>query len=156
MKSSTASRSTSARKKRRSPALPESSSPTKHGGTAKSTQSSLDEWRASHGRKRGKYNNVRTMYKGLRFDSKAELNRWQQLEQLLEVGAIRDLRHHTRFPLIVNNVKIATYECDAEYWMDADCAHVVEDTKGVRTAAYRLKEKLLKACWGIDIQEIKA
>ena len=122
---------------------------------AKSTPKSCAVTSAPTGKRKNKYNNKRQMYKGLRFDSKMELTRWLQLEQLLAVGAIRDLRHHTRFPLTVNNIKIATYECDAEYWMEADGMHIVEDTKGVATPAFKIKKNLMKAIYSIDVQEIK-
>ena len=104
-------------------------------------------------KRRGKYNNVRTTVAGKRFDSKMELRRWQDLELLLEVGAISELQHHVRYPLEINGVKLGYYECDAQYRMGNDI--IVEDTKGMRTAVYRLKAKLMKAIHGIEIQEIK-
>lgn len=123
--------------------------------TAKSMPSASGASAASTG-KRSKYNNARTTYKGMRFDSKAELRRWQELEQLLEVGAIKRLRHHPKCRLALNGVKICTYEGDAEYWMVPDDLYVLEDTKGVRTAVYQIKKKLIKALCDVDIQEIKA
>lgn len=51
-------------------------------------------------------------------------------------------------------LKVATYRADFQYW---DCERnelVVEDVKGVRTAMYRLKKKLVEAQYGITIREV--
>lgn len=131
-----------------------SSSKTTLRGTGRRTRRKSAGWRGTTGV--SKYRNKPQTYNGLKFGSKAELNRWLQLEQLLKVGAINDLRHHTRFPLEVNGYKIATYECDAEYFLETG-EHVVEDTKSAptkRLPLYRIKKKLLTALYGIDIQEI--
>jgi len=46
---------------------------------------------------------------------------------------------------------ICTYRADFAY--DENGARVVEDAKGVRTPAYRLKAKLMKAVFNIEIRE---
>ena len=103
---------------------------------------------------KSKYNNIRTFYRGMKFDSKAELARWVDLEFLLKVGAITDLVHHPRFKLSVNGIKICTYEADSQYQLTQGNDLVIEDVKGVKTAVYKLKAKLMLALNKIKIQEI--
>lgn len=65
---------------------------------------------------------------------------------------IRDLELQPRYPLVVNGVKVATYVGDFRYREDG--VLVLEDAKGVRTREYRLKAKLMKALFGIEIREV--
>jgi|GEM_PF-862850 len=87
---------------------------------------------------------------GIVFDSKGEMLRWLDLKLLERAGDISKLRHHVLYPLIVNGIKITDYEADFVY--EEGGLEVVEDFKGVRTDVYRLKERLMKAVWGIDIR----
>lgn len=58
---------------------------------------------------------------------------------------------HLRWPLKVEGVHIADYVPDFVY-TEAD-ALVLEDVKGVRTPVYRIKAKLVKALYGIEVKE---
>jgi Protein of unknown function (DUF1064) len=156
MKSTKGWRNISAKQKGLSPAISEALSKANFVYTEKPTPSAFAGLPVSTGKRRNKHNNVRQWYKEMRFDSKAELRRWQQLEQLVEVGAIHNLQHHPRFKLHVNGSLICTYEADSLYTLVEDGAAVVEDVKGMRTDVYKLKKKLMAACLGIFIQEIKA
>lgn len=100
-----------------------------------------------------KYRNKPTVIDGLRFDSKAEAKRWQELKLLERAGEIKDLERQVRYPLIVNNEKICDYVCDFQFKRNGRT--VTEDVKGVRTDVYRLKKKLMAALWGIDIEEVR-
>ncbi len=102
-----------------------------------------------------KYRNKITYADGLCFRSQLEYHRYQELKLLLHMGLIRNLKTHTRYPLIVNGVKVAVYEDDFSYDDVGTNQHVTEDTKGVRTQEYLLKKKLVKACYGIDIVEVE-
>lgn len=105
-------------------------------------------------RGRSKFNNRRVVdEQGRVFDSGMEHRRWQQLETLLAGGAISHLEHHPVFDLEVKGQLICRYEADAAYREGK--TYVVEDTKGFKTEGYRLKKKLMKAIWGIDIREIR-
>jgi hypothetical protein len=100
-----------------------------------------------------KYRNKRVAVDGYAFDSLAEAKRYGQLRTLETGGAISDLRVKTRYPLVVNGQECGYYEDDFNY-MDRG-ARIVEDVKGMRTDLYRLKRRLVKAIYGIDIVEIE-
>ncbi len=52
-----------------------------------------------------------------------------------------------------NQQRIGFYKADFRYEVTATGERVIEDVKGVRTAVYRLKKKLVKALYGIEIIE---
>jgi hypothetical protein len=101
-----------------------------------------------------KYRAVRTTVDGITFASKAEARRYQELKMLVKAGVIGDLRLQPRYPFVVNRVKIGAYVGDFLY--ERDGVEIVEDVKGVLTPVYRLKKKLMKAIYGIEIQEVTA
>lgn len=101
-----------------------------------------------------KYRNQPTVIDGIRFASKKEARRYEQLLWLVKVGEITDLKIKTRYPIVVAGIKICDYEDDFSY-KEKDGAHKVEDAKGFRTPIYRLKKKLLEACYpGMKIIEV--
>ena len=108
---------------------------------------------------RSKYGNIATVVDGIRFASKREARRWQDLRLLEKAGEIRNLMRQVRYPLTVNGIRITTYIADYVYvplnriskeWEFND---VVEDVKGVRTPVYKLKRALMFAIHGIKIVE---
>lgn len=102
-----------------------------------------------------KYRNVRTTVNGITFHSKREAKRYLELRLLETAGRISHLKLQERFPLIVNGIKVCSYVADFSYVEDQK-GHphpIVEDTKGVRTSIYRLKAKLMRACYDIKIRE---
>lgn len=104
--------------------------------------------------RRSKYNATATVIDGLRFDSKAEARRYGELTLLARAGEIRHLKIHPQYRLEVNGEHICVYEADFSYQDSRGTLHV-EDVKGVRTALFLLKKKLLKACYGIEVEEIR-
>jgi hypothetical protein len=56
-----------------------------------------------------------------------------------------------RYPLIVNGEKVGTYVGDFRYF-EGDVL-ILEDVKGILTPVYRLKRRLVKALYGLDIRE---
>lgn len=101
-----------------------------------------------------KYGAKRTEVDGVVFASRGEARRYRDLTLAQAAGAIAGLELQVRYPLVVNGVKIADYVCDFRYTEGG--RQVVEDFKGVRTPAYRLKKKLVKALYDIDILESEA
>lgn len=99
-----------------------------------------------------KYRNQRTEVDGITFDSKAEARRYSELKLLEKAGQIVGLNLQPSFPIIVNDVKICTYRADFGYGLP-NGSLVVEDVKGMKTPAYRLKAKLMKAVHGVEILE---
>jgi hypothetical protein len=98
-----------------------------------------------------KFGNKPTVVDGIKFPSKKEAARWMQLKLLERAGAIRDLTRQVRYTLAVNGIKVCDYIADFVYTDGRQ--QFVEDTKGFRTAEYKLKAKLMKACHGIEILE---
>jgi hypothetical protein len=106
-----------------------------------------------------KYRNKKTVVDGITFDSKKEAARYSELKLLEKAGIIKYLELQPKIKLEVAGIKIVygtghqvRYHGDFRYW-DCDKKHfVVEDTKGVKTPAYRLKKAILRAM-GIDIVE---
>lgn len=94
-----------------------------------------------------KYHNVRVG----EFDSKKEARRAGELKLLQRVGHISGIVIHPRFRLDVMGIHICDYEADYSYYEKGE--YIVEDCKGVKTAVYKIKKKLMKACHGIDILE---
>ena len=99
-----------------------------------------------------KYRNVRVTSHDGKFDSRKEYARWLVLKSLASTGHITDLHRQVRFPLSVNGRKVCDYVADFVYVVDG--VQTVEDVKGVRTAIYRLKAKLMLACHGVEIREV--
>lgn len=98
-----------------------------------------------------KYGNKPTVVDGIRFDSKREAGRWQELRFLEKAGHISGLTRQVPYGLFVNSQKVATYKADFVYVENG--AEVVEDSKGFRTPEYRLKAKLMEAIYNIKIRE---
>jgi len=107
--------------------------------------------------RRSKYRAVPTVVDGIRFHSKREAERYGFLKTLQQQGIIQDLELQPKYKLTVNGVLICTYFADFAYETWDDNAYPmtrVEDVKGVKTPAYRIKKKLMKAVYGIEIQEV--
>ena len=104
--------------------------------------------------RRSKYGNVRTVVNGITFASKAEAARYRELVAMQKAKMISDLQIQQPFSLLVNGKLVCKYMADFTYKFGS--TPIVEDVKGVRTAVYRLKAKLMLACYGITITEIGA
>ena len=103
------------------------------------------------------------------FDSKKEYLRWMELKMLEKAGKIADLKRQVKFMLVpeiredpvsgprggVKPGKLLErpvyYVADFTYYRDGE--YVVEDTKGIRTADYIIKRKLMLYIHKIRISE---
>ena len=113
------------------------------------------------GRAGQKYHNRVVVVDGIKFDSKAEHKRYCYLKLLERHGDISDLRLQVPFLLIPRQVapsgakeRACSYVADFVYSVGGKT--VVEDVKGVVTAEYRIKRKLLLQVHGIEVKEIRA
>ncbi len=93
----------------------------------------------------------RTTVDGEVFHSKREARRYQDLRLLERAGEISNLQRQVRFPIRINGELVTTYVSDFTYEQDGKV--IVEDSKGWRTDTYKLKKKLVKASYGVDILE---
>lgn len=101
-----------------------------------------------------KYRNHPVVVEGIKFPSKREGNRYIQLLSAERLGLIKDLRVHPRWKIEVNGVFICSYTADFSY-RDKETGRLhVEDVKGYRTREYKRVKKLMKAVYGIEIEEI--
>jgi len=101
-----------------------------------------------------KYRNQKTTLDGIQFDSRTEAARYQELLFLVRAGVITHLELQPRYNLVVNGQKLGFYKADFRYYDTATGETIVEDVKGVKTAVYSLKKKLVRALYGIEIVEI--
>ena len=88
--------------------------------------------------------------------SEREMKRGMLLLTLQDAGKISKLRFQPRFDLKVNDIKIAAYVADADYYND-EGEYVIEDVKGStgwQTDVSKIKMKLFRAIYGKDIRII--
>lgn len=121
-----------------------------------------------------KYKNIKQLLGGRVFDSRREARRFEELKLLERAGKISDLRCQVPFELIPNQyerfprysektgkqlkdgVRLLEHKCVyiADFVYKQDGNTVVEDAKGVRTADYIIKRKLMLERHGIRIREV--
>jgi len=104
--------------------------------------------------KKNKYRAVKTVVDNIMFSSKREAARYLQLKLMLKAGVIEKLQLQPRYKLFIGDNFICTYVADFIYRDAKTGDNVVEDVKGVKTPVYRLKKKMLRACYGIEVREI--
>lgn len=109
--------------------------------------------RAAQAYRRGKYGAVRTEFDGIRFASLREAERYRQLRLLSLAGHVSNLQLQVPYVLKAEGgVPVSKYVADFVYRDERTQQTVVEDAKGVKTAVYRLKEKWMKAQYGIEVR----
>jgi hypothetical protein len=107
-----------------------------------------------------KYHSKLVEFDGYKFDSLAELGRYQNLRTMENNGDISNLVVHPRFilqePFTYNHVRerAIAYEADFSYY-EKDGKKIVEDVKGFKTKEYLLKRKLFLYKYpGVNFVEI--
>lgn len=102
-----------------------------------------------------KYKAQKCEYNGIKFDSKKEMKRYQELELMLHRGEISDLKLQVPFilfQLIPKMFRAISYVADFVY-KDASGSVIVEDSKGFRTRDYKIKKRLMYEIHKILIKE---
>jgi len=100
-----------------------------------------------------KYNAKKTTIDGITFASRLEADRYVQLKMLEQAGQISSLVLQPEFQILRGFINPATgekvkskfYVGDFQYIDELDNKIVVEDTKGMETAEFRLKWSLVKS-----------
>ena len=103
-----------------------------------------------------KYGNQSKEVDGFIFDSIAEAAHYRDNLRIRELaGDITELRLQPRFDLVVNGLKITRYTADFSF-RDRDGELHVQDVKSkpTRTRDYVMRRKLMKAIFGIDVEEV--
>lgn len=96
-----------------------------------------------------KYRNKKTVYDGYKFDSIVEKDYYKHLKRKEEEGLIKNLTLQKRFilqPAFKHNgktIRAITYTSDF-YYITADGQETVIDVKGVLTAEFKIKLKLMR------------
>lgn len=103
---------------------------------------------------RSKYKAQPTVIDGIRFASKKEGARYQQLKLLERGSVITDLKLQQPIKCVVNGIHVCKYISDFSYYDREKNAVIFEDAKGFKTPVYLLKKKLVFACTGIEITEV--
>lgn len=96
-----------------------------------------------------KYRNKIVLLDGKRFMSKAEAGRYVELRKMELAGRISHLTLQVPYKFRCG----AKYVADFRYVEDGKC--VVEDVKGMKTAVYNLKKKMMLEEFGVKIRETK-
>lgn len=111
-------------------------------------------------RGRNKYNAKKTVVDGIRFDSKAEARRYQELKLLERAGEIKGLVLQPKYLLQEafqkngKRYRAIYYIADFEY-LDVS-GIIIEDVKGKKTAVYKLKKKMFERRYpDLTITEVK-
>ena len=103
--------------------------------------------------KQSKYHAQKTEVDGIKFDSKWEAERYNQLSAMQRAGQIKDLQRQVKFVLqdgYVNNkgekIRPICYIADFQY-IDNEGRKIVEDTKSpaTKTDVFKIKKKLFEA-----------
>lgn len=104
--------------------------------------------------KHNKFNAIKTEANGRVYDSGQESKRALDLQWQVEFGEITDLQYQVRFELVPKQHGEAAVFYYADFvYKNKDGKTVVEDSKGHRTAEYRIKKKLMLYVHGIRILE---
>jgi len=103
--------------------------------------------------KRAKYGNVKVVVDNIKFDSKKEAAYYGKLKLLQKSGDVISFELQPRYDIVVNGKKCGYYKADFKVLWKTSGEKVV-DVKGVRTAVFILKKKLVEALYGIVIIEV--
>lgn len=138
-----------------------------------------------YGEKENKYRNIPDTRNGadgkiIKFKSKKEARRYDELMLMLKAGKIRELKLQPQFTLQEayttpegNRVHAIRYDADFSYYIlttelyvvdgggstqaEEEWQYVVEDvkSKATKTRVYAIKKKLMRERFGIEIQEVE-
>jgi hypothetical protein len=99
--------------------------------------------------KRSKYGATRVNVDGILFDSKREARRYERLKLLLAAGEIKRFHRQPIFDLEGGVIYRADFLV-----VHNDDRVVYEDAKGVATKEYRMKRRMVRARYGVEIVEV--
>lgn len=110
--------------------------------------------------RQSKYHAKKVTVDGITFDSQKEAARWSELKLMERAGLIQNLQRQVKFELTPTFKKpgerterASSYKADFVYTQDGET--IVEDVKGFKTEAYKLKRKLMIEKYGIWIRETR-
>lgn len=89
---------------------------------------------------------------GIKFGSRSEARRYQELRLLEKAGAVMDLRVHPKLPLVVNGQKIGRGAITLDFSYLENGVLIYEDFKGIDTRESKLRRQVCEAVNGIKIR----
>ena len=111
-----------------------------------------------------KYHAHKCTVDGIRFDSRKEARRYEELKMLVVAGAITSIDLQPEFPITVRElwradghlVACGRFRADFRYIDLVSGEVVIEDAKSpaTKTTAYRLRKRLVEAIHGVTIREV--
>ena len=117
--------------------------------------------------KRNKYGAQKTEVDGIRFDSKKEARRYEQLMLLLQSGRIRELKLQRDYTLqeaytTTEGIRVRAIRFRADFSYEEQDEHgawveIVEDvkSKATKTRVYAIKKKLMQDIHGVRVREFE-
>ena len=103
-----------------------------------------------------KFGAVKTRYEGIDFDSKHEAECYMKLRADELAGLITELRHQVPIQVHVGEINVFTYIADFRFICDGVTRY--QDAKGYRKGSayqlFKLKQKVIAAAMGIDVEEV--
>ncbi len=100
-------------------------------------------------KRKSKYRNKATYVGDIRFDSKKEARRYEELVNLYRAGIVKTVLRQVPFDL-PGGIK---YRADFQVLYN-DGTYVFEDVKGYRTKMYKMKKAQVEALHKIEIKEV--
>lgn len=104
---------------------------------------------------RNKYHAKKTMFEGVKYDSKKEANKAVELLMLKKAKQIKDFEAHKKIELYgMNDVKVCNYFAD--FWIthnDGTIEILDIKSKITETSTFRLKWKLLESKYKYEIKQ---
>jgi hypothetical protein len=113
------------------------------------------EYRQMKQPKKAKYGNRKTVVDNITFDSKAEANFYRLLKRRELAGEVHDVEMQKPYALTVNGALVCTYRADFVFYDQTEKRQRVVDVKGVKTRDFVIKQKLMRACHGIEVECVK-
>lgn len=114
----------------------------------------LAEYRGEPERKH-KYNAKSMKIDGHVFPSRREAQHYRELKLMERAGKIKDLQIQVPYNIEVNGIHITVYVADFVFYNVETKRQIVADVKGFVTDVFRLKKKLMRAVYGIEITEVR-
>lgn len=95
-------------------------------------------------------------WNGKVYDSKGEM-KYRHFLEVLKKSAdpdmlVLEIEEQVKYPITINNQLICSYILDFKVTYSDRIEYV--DFKGVKTPIYKLKKKMMKALYNIDIKEV--
>lgn len=107
--------------------------------------------------KRSKYGNQKTVVDGITFDSKVEAKYWSHLKLRERVGEVYGIVRQKEFVIELGGKRICALKVDFWFYDQRTRGMRAVDIKGgpTDTQVFRLKAKLVKAMYGVEVEIVR-